>query len=48
MYERSLAIYEYLDRTSSTYSFERRRKIEEVKNNCLMSDQQNNGSSCKK
>ncbi|MCX6286655.1 MAG: hypothetical protein NTY96_06030 [Bacteroidetes bacterium] len=32
LYERSLIIYELLDKTSSTYSFDRHRKIEKIKN----------------
>ena len=32
LYERSLIIYDVLDSTSSTYSFERHRKIEKIKN----------------
>jgi len=31
LYERSLIIYEVLDKTSSTYSFERHMKIEKIK-----------------
>ena len=31
LYERSLIIYEILDRTSSTYSFDRHSKIEKIK-----------------
>ncbi|MEI6051000.1 MAG: hypothetical protein WCS03_19090 [Bacteroidota bacterium] len=30
-YERSLIIYEHLDKTSSTYSFDRHNKIEQIK-----------------
>jgi hypothetical protein len=32
LYESSLTIYEYLDKTSSTYSFDRHYKIEKIKN----------------
>ena len=32
LYERSLNIYEYLDKTGSTYSFDRHFKIEKIKN----------------
>lgn len=32
LYERSLAIYEHLDRTTTTYSFDRHSKIERIKN----------------
>jgi hypothetical protein len=32
LYERSLIMYEYLDKTSSTYSFERNAKIEKIRN----------------
>jgi len=31
LYERSLTIYEHLDKTSSTYSFDRHAKIEKIK-----------------
>ncbi|MEI6433796.1 MAG: hypothetical protein WCP32_03050 [Bacteroidota bacterium] len=31
MYERSLTIYEYLDNTSATYSYDIHRKIEKIK-----------------
>jgi hypothetical protein len=31
LYERSLIIYELLDKTSSTYSFDRHSKIEKIK-----------------
>jgi hypothetical protein len=31
LYERSLTIYEYLDKTSATYSFERHYKIERIR-----------------
>jgi len=32
LYERSLTIYEYLDKTGSTYSFDRHFKIDKIKN----------------
>jgi hypothetical protein len=32
LYDRSLIIYEYLDKTGSTYSFDRHYKIEKIKN----------------
>jgi hypothetical protein len=31
LFERSLAIYQYLDKTGSTYSFERHEKIKKIK-----------------
>ncbi|MCK9400542.1 MAG: hypothetical protein M0Q51_11185 [Bacteroidales bacterium] len=32
LYERALTIYEHLDKTGSTYSFDRHNKIEKIKN----------------